>query len=121
MGPEIAKTQEEWRRMEQQLASLTSVTFDTDLYGGNDRDAYVTSIPVNEDDENIDTMDNEVAGDFGEHCSTTMQRVAKTVDAYLGRARSPPSEKDQRDEREKRDLGRREFSGEKRVLGEEED
>jgi hypothetical protein len=24
------------------------------------------------------------AGDFGEHCSTAMQRVAKTVDAYLG-------------------------------------
>jgi splicing factor 3B subunit 1 len=61
MDPEIAKTQEERRRMEQQLASLTSVTFDTDLYGGNDRDAYVTSIPVNEDEENLDAMDNEVA------------------------------------------------------------
>ncbi|GLT54314.1 hypothetical protein SLA2020_275210 [Shorea laevis] len=61
MDPEIAKTQEERRRMEQQLASLTSVTFDTDLYGGNDRDGYVTSIPVNEDDENLDAMDNEVA------------------------------------------------------------
>jgi hypothetical protein len=24
------------------------------------------------------------ADDFGEHCSTVMQRVAKTVDAYLG-------------------------------------
>ncbi len=24
------------------------------------------------------------AGDFGEHCSTAMQRVAKIVDAYLG-------------------------------------
>jgi splicing factor 3B subunit 1 len=59
MDPEIVKTQEERRRMEQQLASLTSVTFDTDLYGGNDGDAYATSIPVNEDDENIDTMDNE--------------------------------------------------------------
>ncbi|KAB1212458.1 Splicing factor 3B subunit 1 [Morella rubra] len=61
MDAEIAKTQEERRRMEQQLASLTSVTFDTDLYGGNDRDAYVTSIPVNEDEENLDAMDNEVA------------------------------------------------------------
>lgn len=30
-------------------------------------------------------------------------------------ARSPPSEKDQRDEREKRDLGRREFWGKKKT------
>ncbi|XP_062082352.1 uncharacterized protein LOC133788770 [Humulus lupulus] len=58
--PEIAKTQEERRKMEQQLASLNSVTFDTDLYGGNDRDAYVSSIPVTDDDENNDPMDNEV-------------------------------------------------------------
>ncbi|KAG5015732.1 hypothetical protein JHK85_021868 [Glycine max] len=36
VDPEIAKTREEQKRMEQQLASLTSVTFDTDLYGGSD-------------------------------------------------------------------------------------
>lgn len=59
--PEIAKTQEERKKMEQQLASLTSVTFDTDLYGGSDRDSYLTSIPANEDEENLDAMDNEVA------------------------------------------------------------
>ncbi|XP_050264513.1 uncharacterized protein LOC126708689 [Quercus robur] len=62
MDPEIAKTQEERRKMEQQLASMNSLTFDTDLYGGNDRDSYVTSIPVNEDEDNLDSlMDNEVA------------------------------------------------------------
>ena len=61
LDPEIAKTQEERRKMEQQLASLTSLTFDTDLYGGSDKDAYVSSIPVTDDDENLDAMDNEVA------------------------------------------------------------
>ncbi|KAK7332046.1 hypothetical protein VNO80_28793 [Phaseolus coccineus] len=61
VDPEIAKTQEERKRMEQQLASLNSVTFDTDLYGGSDKDSYLTSIPANEDDENLDAMDNEVA------------------------------------------------------------
>lgn len=47
--------------MEQQLASLNTVTFDTDLYGSNDKAGYVTSIPVNEDDENLEGLDNEVA------------------------------------------------------------
>ncbi|KAL5548011.1 hypothetical protein UlMin_003242 [Ulmus minor] len=61
VDPEIAKTQEERKKMEQQLASLTSVTFDTDLYGGADKDSYVSSIPVTDDDENLDAMDNEVA------------------------------------------------------------
>ncbi|CAJ1961918.1 unnamed protein product [Sphenostylis stenocarpa] len=61
VDPEIAKTQEERKRMEQQLASLNSVTFDTDLYGGSEKDSYLTSIPANEDDENLDAMDNEVA------------------------------------------------------------
>ncbi|XP_054777615.1 uncharacterized protein LOC129285767 [Prosopis cineraria] len=61
LDPEISKTQEERKKLEQQLASLTSVTFDTDLYGGSDKDAYLTSIPANEDEENLDAMDNEVA------------------------------------------------------------
>ncbi|KAK4252798.1 hypothetical protein QN277_014340 [Acacia crassicarpa] len=61
LDPEIAKMQEERKKMEQQLASLTSLTFDTDLYGGSDKDAYLTSIPANEDEENLDAMDNEVA------------------------------------------------------------
>ncbi|XP_008462876.2 LOW QUALITY PROTEIN: uncharacterized protein LOC103501154 [Cucumis melo] len=60
MDLEIAKTQEERRKMEQQLASLNSVTFDTDLYGGNDKAGYVTSIPVNEDDENLESQVNVV-------------------------------------------------------------
>ncbi|CAN0880602.1 Splicing factor 3B subunit 1 [Linum grandiflorum] len=60
MDPEIAKTQEERKRMEQELSSLTSLNYDKDLYGGTDKDSYVTSIPVN-DDEDIDIADNEVA------------------------------------------------------------
>ncbi|KAK0599544.1 hypothetical protein LWI29_006212 [Acer saccharum] len=58
---EIAKTQEERKRMQQEIATLDSVTYDRDLYGGTDRDAYVTSIPVNdEDDANNDAMNSEV-------------------------------------------------------------
>ncbi|KAL9343225.1 hypothetical protein Peur_063656 [Populus x canadensis] len=60
MDPEIAKTQEERKKMEQQLASLTSLTFDRDLYGGVDRDAYETSIPAT-DDEEPEVGLNEVA------------------------------------------------------------
>ncbi|KAL5720028.1 Splicing factor 3B subunit 1 [Ranunculus cassubicifolius] len=61
---EIKKTQEERKKMEQQIASLTSVTFDTDLYGGGDNrfDGYVQSIAVNpEDDDNLGTTENVVA------------------------------------------------------------
>ncbi|CAL5435381.1 unnamed protein product [Camellia sinensis] len=62
MDPEIAKTQEERKKMEQQLASLTSVTFDTDLYGGNNPfEGYEQSIPVNDKEESFDAMDSEVA------------------------------------------------------------
>ncbi|OIV96195.1 hypothetical protein TanjilG_14872 [Lupinus angustifolius] len=63
MDPEIAKTQEERKKMEQELASLTatSAVYDTDLYGGTDKDSYLTSIPANEDDDNVDAIDNEVA------------------------------------------------------------
>ncbi|KAF5191418.1 Splicing factor 3b subunit [Thalictrum thalictroides] len=63
MDPEIAKTQEERKKLEQQLASLTSVTFDTDLYGGgNNRfEGYEQSIPVNEDDEVQDPTESGIA------------------------------------------------------------
>ncbi|KAM1052855.1 hypothetical protein ACFX2J_000425 [Malus domestica] len=57
----IKKTQEERKRMAKQLASLTSVTFNTDLYGSTDKGAYVLSIPVNKDDDNAEAMDNEIA------------------------------------------------------------
>ncbi|KAK3212969.1 hypothetical protein Dsin_017675 [Dipteronia sinensis] len=61
MDDEIAKTQEERKRMQQEIATLDSVTYDRDLYGGTDRDAYVSSIPVNdEDDANNDAMNSEV-------------------------------------------------------------
>ncbi|KAJ6819586.1 splicing factor 3B subunit 1-like [Iris pallida] len=49
---EIAKAQEERRKLED-LAPLSSVTFDADLYGGGDNrfDGYERSIAVNEDDD----------------------------------------------------------------------
>ncbi|KAL8139367.1 hypothetical protein V2J09_005388 [Rumex salicifolius] len=59
VDPEIAKTQEERKKLEQQLASLNSVTYDVDLYGSNRPE--VESIPVDEDDENAPEMDNDVA------------------------------------------------------------
>ncbi|KAF8091240.1 hypothetical protein N665_0451s0052 [Sinapis alba] len=62
LDPEIAKTQEERRKIEAELASLTSVTFDRDLYGGNDRDSYLTSIASNdEEDPNLDATGSLVA------------------------------------------------------------
>ncbi|KAH0908916.1 hypothetical protein BRARA_I00772 [Brassica rapa] len=62
LDPEIAKTQEERRKIEAELASLTSVNFDRDLYGGNDRDSYVTSIaPNDEEDSNLDATGSLVA------------------------------------------------------------
>ncbi|XP_058207077.1 uncharacterized protein LOC131320393 [Rhododendron vialii] len=62
LDSEIAKTQEEKKALEQQLASLTSVTYDKDLYGGNNRfEDYELSIPVNDEEENLDAMDSEVA------------------------------------------------------------
>ncbi|KAJ8451268.1 hypothetical protein Cgig2_014040 [Carnegiea gigantea] len=62
LDPEIAKTQEERKKMEQELASLTSVTYDVDLYGNNAREDYVQSIPVDDDeDADANAMDNEVA------------------------------------------------------------
>ncbi|GMH15903.1 hypothetical protein Nepgr_017744 [Nepenthes gracilis] len=61
VDPEIARTQEERKKMEQQLASLTSVTYDVDLYGNNRLEDYVQSIPVHDEDENADAMENDVA------------------------------------------------------------
>ncbi|KAF3435049.1 hypothetical protein FNV43_RR22136 [Rhamnella rubrinervis] len=64
---EIEKIQEERKKMEKELgknkdlASLSSVTYDTDLYGGDDRDAYVSSIPAKDEDEITDVMENAVA------------------------------------------------------------
>lgn len=59
---EIAATQEERRKKEEELASLTALTFDRDLYGGTDRNEYVTSIPANDDDDAIaDGVDPELS------------------------------------------------------------
>ncbi|GLT26082.1 hypothetical protein SLA2020_011690 [Shorea laevis] len=62
MDREIAATQEERRRKEEELTSLTALTFDRDLYGGTDKNEYVTSIPANdEEDANVDGMHSEFA------------------------------------------------------------
>ncbi|CAA3000866.1 splicing factor 3B subunit 1 [Olea europaea subsp. europaea] len=57
---EIQKTKEERQKMED-LAALTSLTFDTDLYSSNKFDGYDQSIPVNDDDDAFDATENEIA------------------------------------------------------------
>ncbi|XP_031477588.1 uncharacterized protein LOC116248763 [Nymphaea colorata] len=62
LDADVARVQEERRKKEQELASLTEVTFDADLYGGGNRfEGYVQSIPVNEEDEDQDVMEREIA------------------------------------------------------------
>ncbi|CAA3003568.1 splicing factor 3B subunit 1 [Olea europaea subsp. europaea] len=58
---EIQKTQEERQKMEKDLAALTSLTFDTDLYSTSKFDGYDKSIPVNDDEDNFDATENEIA------------------------------------------------------------
>ncbi|KAF9591638.1 hypothetical protein IFM89_005219 [Coptis chinensis] len=115
MDPEIAKTQEERKKMEQQLASLTSVTFDTDLYGRGDNryDGYEQSIPVNEDDEVVDPGESEVARKLASY--TAPKSVLKEIprgggdgvdeDAELG-FRKPGKIIDREDDYRRRRLNR---------------
>ncbi|KAL4188440.1 hypothetical protein AMTRI_Chr08g160140 [Amborella trichopoda] len=58
---EVARIQEE-RTKEKEHASLTSVTFDADLYGGGNKfEGYGLSIPVNdEEEENLDAGERAV-------------------------------------------------------------
>ena len=59
---DIAKTQEERRKLQEELAALTSVSFDQDLYGaGNRFEGYERSIPVNEEEDEQDATEREVA------------------------------------------------------------
>lgn len=59
---EIEKIQEERKKMEQELASLNTVTYDTDLYNPDRFGGFETSIAVDEEEDNADGMDNsEVA------------------------------------------------------------
>ena len=63
LDEDIARTQEERRRMED-VASLTAVTFDADLYGGAGSDrfqGYAKSIPVTEDDEDQESDVSDIA------------------------------------------------------------
>eukprot|EP01018_Ginkgo_biloba_P035221 Gb_14294 [translate_table: standard] len=63
LDADIARIQEERRKKEQELAALSSLTFDADLYGGSNRfEGYERSIPVNnEDEEDQDAAEREVA------------------------------------------------------------
>ena len=63
LDEDIARTQEERRRMED-VASLTAVAFDADLYGGAGSDrfqGYAKSIPVTEDDEDQESDVSDIA------------------------------------------------------------
>ncbi|KAK2997810.1 hypothetical protein RJ639_024937 [Escallonia herrerae] len=58
---EIEKIQEERKKMEKDLASLTDVVFDKEFYGGNNRyEGYEASIPVDEDDDTLDAKESEI-------------------------------------------------------------
>ncbi len=63
MDADIARVQEERRQKEVELAALSSLTFDRELYGiANRFEGYERSIPVNEDEEEAqDPTEREVA------------------------------------------------------------
>ncbi|GAB2293651.1 Splicing factor 3B subunit 1 [Dionaea muscipula] len=61
LDSEIAKTQEERKKAEQSLASLTDLVYDPDLYSSGRPEDYVQSIPVDDEDDAADVMENEVA------------------------------------------------------------
>ncbi|GMP97989.1 hypothetical protein CsSME_00046037 [Camellia sinensis var. sinensis] len=110
MDPEIAKTQEERKKMEQQLASLTSVTFDIDLYGGNNPfKGYKQSILVNNEEENFDAMDSEVARKLALYTApkSILKDMPRGVDEDESlRFKKPSSIIDREDEYRQRRLNR---------------
>ncbi|CAH9132102.1 unnamed protein product [Cuscuta epithymum] len=63
MDDQILKTQDERKKMEQQLAylNLTAVTFDTDLYSFDRFEGYEKSIPVNDDEDAFENTESEIA------------------------------------------------------------
>lgn len=62
MDEEIAKAQEERRKLEEEIASLSSLSFDKAIYGaGNRFEGYERSIPVNEEEDEQDPTEREVA------------------------------------------------------------
>ncbi|KAL5981994.1 Splicing factor 3B subunit 1 [Asimina triloba] len=80
---DIARIQEERRKKEQELASLTAVTFDADLYGGSNRfEGYERSIPVNEEDEDQDAGEREIARKLASY--TAPKSVLKELPKGMG-------------------------------------
>lgn len=85
---EIAKAQEERRKMEE-VAPLTSVTFDPDLYDGDNRlEDYERSIPVNDEDDEQDDGGRDVvrrmASITGPKSLKDLPRVGAEVDDDSG-------------------------------------
>ncbi|RWR75897.1 splicing factor 3B subunit 1 [Cinnamomum micranthum f. kanehirae] len=79
---DIAKIQEE-RRKKEEIASLTTVTYDSDLYGiGNRFEGYERSIPVNEDEEDQDVGEREVARKLASY--TAPKSVMKDLPRGMG-------------------------------------
>ncbi|XXG52688.1 hypothetical protein AAC387_Pa03g0947 [Persea americana] len=79
---DIAKIQEE-RRKKEEIASLTTVTYDSDLYGiGNRFEGYERSIPVNEDEEDQDVGEREVARRLASY--TAPKSVMKDLPRGMG-------------------------------------
>ncbi|XP_068659359.1 uncharacterized protein [Aristolochia californica] len=80
---DVARIQEERRKKEQELASLTAVAFDRDLYGEINRfEGYERSIPVNEDEEDQDVGEREVARKLASY--TAPKSVMKDLPRGMG-------------------------------------
>ncbi|CAN4118686.1 unnamed protein product [Withania somnifera] len=83
MDDEIQKTQDERKKMEQQLASMNSVTFDTEFYSSNKFEGYEKSIPVNDDDDDAFDTENffkEVPSGGEEEEVTGFNKPSKIID-----------------------------------------
>ncbi|KAL2624256.1 hypothetical protein R1flu_008501 [Riccia fluitans] len=111
LDADIARVQEERRKKEEELAALTSVSFDKDLYGaGNRFEGYEESIPVNEEDEEPqNTAEREVARKLASYTAPksvlTDRPRGEVTDEDLG-LKKPQRIIDREDDYRKRRLNR---------------
>ncbi|KAI3963381.1 hypothetical protein MKW98_022803 [Papaver atlanticum] len=86
MDPEIAKTQEERKKMEQQIASLSTVTFDTEFYDstGNRYEGYESSIAVTEEEETVDPSLSDVPRRLASYTApqSLMKDIARSAEEH---------------------------------------